>query len=91
MKAVGERPPDIVLVDLRMPLLDGCELIRMLRSRPHSGDMRIVVISACVYPEDHERAAEAGCDSFLDKPCRPDLVLEEVHRQLARRLALRHG
>jgi two-component system, cell cycle response regulator DivK len=88
--AVDEQMPDIVLVDLQMPGLDGVQLIKQLKSRQTFSNTPVIVISACVYPDDHQRAAEAGCDSFLEKPCLPSQVLEEVQKQLGR-ATLRHG
>jgi DNA-binding response OmpR family regulator len=67
--------PDVVLLDLRMPQMDGWELLRVLRADPAGRTLPIVVLSACSFAEDRSRAEQAGCDAFLSKPCTPAEVL----------------
>jgi CheY-like chemotaxis protein len=74
--------PDIVLLDLQMPGMDGWELMRRIRVTAGLRTVQIVAISACVFPEDQSKADEAGCDVFLSKPCIPSVVLEVVMKQL---------
>ncbi|PYR80315.1 MAG: response regulator [Acidobacteria bacterium] len=67
--------PDIILLDLRMPRLDGWAFLRLLRGDPAGCTVPVVAVSACAYAEDRTRAELAGCDAFLSKPCTPDVVL----------------
>ena len=69
--------PDIVILDLRLPDLDGCELARVLRREPACKDARIVAVSGLSSDDDRRRALEAGCDECLLKPLDP-LVLESI-------------
>jgi len=60
--------PDIVLMDIRMPRVDGLEVVRRLRSTRSTKDLGIIMLSANAMPEDRTHSAEAGCDGFLSKP-----------------------
>jgi two-component system, cell cycle response regulator DivK len=77
--------PDVILLDLRMPELDGWEFLRLLRSDPVGRSTPTIVLSACAFPEDRDRAERAGCDAFLSKPCTPDEVLNCMTRVLSAR------
>lgn len=74
--------PDILLMDLQLPLLSGWDLISRLRATTEFGTLPIIAFSACVFPDDRRRAEEAGCDVFLTKPSVPSDVLVEVKRLL---------
>jgi CheY-like chemotaxis protein len=80
MADIAVHRPAIVLLDLQMPFMDGFELLRRIKNLP-GPSVPVVVISACVYPEDRQRASDARCDAFLTKPATPDEVLATI-RQL---------
>lgn len=71
-------PPDLLLLDLRLPVMDGFALARMLRANPRFQDMRILAASASVFGHDHGEALEAGCDGFISKPFLPDDFFSRV-------------
>jgi CheY-like chemotaxis protein len=75
-----ERKPDLILMDLEMPLMGGVEAIRRLKSDVRTRAIPIVVLSANAN-EDHAKAQRAGCTASLLKPCDP-LVLEQTLRAL---------
>ena len=77
--------PDVLLLDLALPGTDGWEVARRVRSDPRTHGTLIIVLSACVFPGDVERAKAAGCDLFLDKPCYPEAVADAIARLLAAR------
>jgi len=75
--AIARCRPDIVLLDLQMPHLDGFELLRLIKGmagRP----IPIVVVSALVRDQDRDRATAAHCDAFLTKPALPQEVLATI-------------
>jgi CheY-like chemotaxis protein len=80
------QPPDLALVDLLMPYMDGRELIRRLRS-DHSGDFPIMVMSASM---NFEQVRDLPIQDFISKPFDLDDVLLRVHR-VARAYAPVHG
>lgn len=69
--------------------VDGIELIRALRQNERTRQKPIVVLTACAWPADRERAIQAGCDAFLMKPCLPEDLEREI-RTLVARTRFRH-
>jgi two-component system OmpR family response regulator len=68
--------PDVVILDVAMPGMDGVEVCRQLKTRPHPP--RVVMLTARVHPEDERRALDAGADAYIRKPFSPLEVLELV-------------
>ncbi len=65
---VRENRPALVLVDLDLPLIDGFELVRRLRSDPDLRAIPLVAVSASVMHRERQRSLEAGCMAFVEKP-----------------------
>ena len=65
--AVSE-PPDLVLMDLQLPGIDGLEALRRLRASPRTADIPVVAVTAQAMKQDRERALEAGFDGYIEKP-----------------------
>lgn len=63
-----ERVPDLVLMDLQLPEMDGAEALRMLRDDPLTRQIPIVAVTAFAMKDDRERALDAGFDSYIEKP-----------------------
>ncbi len=70
--------PDLVLMDLVMPELDGFECIRRLRALPEAAGMRIVALSASVFERDRKRCVAVGADAFVPKPVRSEELLMTI-------------
>ncbi|MBK5932573.1 response regulator receiver modulated diguanylate cyclase [Rhodovulum imhoffii] len=88
--------PDLALIDMRMPDLDGTEVCRRLRATPETADMPIIIVTAAQETEARRSALEAGADDFLSKPHDDLILLARVRnllraRETARELALRNG
>jgi two-component system, cell cycle response regulator DivK len=66
-KATSERP-DLVLMDLGLPVLDGWEAARRIKAAPDTRSIPIIALSAHAMPGDQEKALAAGCDDFDTKP-----------------------
>jgi CheY-like chemotaxis protein len=62
------RPPDLVLLDLQLPGLDGMEAFRQLRGSPPTADIPVVAVTAFAMKDDRERVLRAGFDGYLEKP-----------------------
>jgi two-component system, cell cycle response regulator DivK len=60
--------PDVILMDLNLPVLDGCEATRRLKSQPETKDIPIIVLTADSKGKSREKALAAGCDEFELKP-----------------------
>jgi len=70
--------PDLIIADLRMPEMDGIEMIRRIRQSPDLQKTVIIATSASVYEEDRQRSIDAGSDAFLPKPVRADTLFEQL-------------
>ncbi|MES2180101.1 MAG: response regulator [Gemmatimonadota bacterium] len=72
--------PDLILMDISIPQMDGWEATRILRLDPDMKDVPIIALTAHALPDDRERAAQMGFSSYLAKPVEPRTVLAEVRR-----------
>ena len=72
LKAVRGDPPDLALVDIGLPGMDGYELARQLRATAEGRQIRLVALTGYGRPEDRRRARDAGFDAHLVKPVDPD-------------------
>lgn len=77
--------PDIILMDLSLPVLDGWEATRRLKQDERTRDIPVIALTAHALVSAHERAMEAGCSSVVTKPCLPRDLETEVRRQLGSR------
>jgi two-component system cell cycle response regulator DivK len=68
LRAAEENPPDLVLMDLQLPGIDGTETLRRLREGSLKVDVPVVAVTALAMAEDRERAAVAGFDGYVEKP-----------------------
>ncbi|HSU13583.1 response regulator [Longimicrobium sp.] len=75
--------PDLILMDLTMPVVDGLQATRMLKADPATAAIPIVALTAHTQREDFAAAEAAGCDAYLTKPVEPQRVAAEVRRILA--------
>lgn len=66
--SIGKKHPDLILMDIALPGIDGLELTRMLKASDATRHIRIIALTAFAMKQDHERALAAGCDSFITKP-----------------------
>ena len=74
--------PDVIVMDLSLPSMDGWTAIASLTSSPETAVIPVVVLSAHTFPADEERAREVGAAAFLAKPCEPG-DLARVVRQVS--------
>ena len=78
------RKADVIVTSLLLPGdIDGIEFIARLKRDERTKRIPLIVLTACAWKSDRERAEEAGCDTFLAKPCLPDHLLREVRLLLA--------
>ena len=82
--AVTERP-DVILMDLEMPVIDGWEATRRLKGNPKTHDIPIIALTAHALAGQREKAIAAGCDEFDTKPIEFDRLVATVRRLLAQR------
>jgi two-component system cell cycle response regulator DivK len=80
--ALSERP-DIVLMDLEMPVIDGWEATRRIKNDPKTQHIPVIALSAHALAGEREKAMAAGCDEFDTKPIEFDRLIETLRRILA--------
>ena len=80
--AVSE-PPDLVLMDLQLPGIDGIEALRRLRESPQTAGIPVVAVTAQAMKEDRERVLRAGFTGYLEKPISVRAFPDQVRRFLA--------
>lgn len=76
--------PAVILMDLSLPVVDGWEATRILKSDPNTRDIFIIAVTGYAEPASRLRATEAGCDAFITKPCLPAEIVRIVKKALDR-------
>ena len=76
-QATGIRP-DVILMDLSLPVMDGWEAIRRLKSSAETSSLRIIALSAHPPSSANPVRGEPGCDAFIAKPCLPADLVERL-------------
>lgn len=76
--AVDQAHPDLILMDLSLPEIDGLELTRRLKADPATATIPILALTAHAMSADRDRALEAGCDGFETKPVEFDRLLRAI-------------
>lgn len=82
LEQIRARKPDLVLLDLQMPRLDGYGVLKAIRADMHLADLPVVALTASAMRGDRERILESGFTDYLAKPAGPDLLRETVARLL---------
>lgn len=79
--------PDIVLMDMSLPVLDGWDATRLLKSDPATREIPVIALTAHAMSGDREKAREAGCDDFDTKPVEYARLVSKIEGLLQRRKA----
>ena len=87
MEVALSEKPDVILLDLSMPKLDGWETTRRLKKIPEVARIPVIAFTAHAMVGDEKKAREAGCDDFLTKPCTPKQIIEKMKTWLGKRQA----
>ena len=84
MEAARRERPDVVLMDLSLPVLDGWEATRRLKEAVETRAIPVIALSAHAMAGERERALEAGCDDYDTKPVDLDRLLAKIRAQLVK-------
>ena len=82
LEVAAREKPDVIILDIMMPELDGYETCRELRKLPDLADVRIIMLTALSVTEVRARALAAGANACLSKPCPIDVLEEIIERNL---------
>lgn len=83
--AIRANHPDVILMDIQLPGIDGLELTRRLKADPGTRDIVIVAVTAYAMKGDQAKALAAGCDDYITKPIDTRTLPETIARHLAKR------
>jgi two-component system cell cycle response regulator DivK len=75
--------PDLILLDIQLPIMDGYAVARLLRQNPNLADTPIIAVTSYAMPGDREKAMEAGCSGYIEKPIDPDTIAAQVEKYLS--------
>jgi two-component system cell cycle response regulator DivK len=84
IRQAREGHPDLILMDISVPEIDGWEATTILKADPATRHIPIVAVTAHALPGDEERSMAAGCDGYLAKPIPPAMLIAEVDRRFGR-------
>jgi len=87
LRAIIGHAPDLILLDLSVPYLDGFEMIAALHTDPTTGNIPVIVLTGPGDDENYERARNLGAAQFLTKPVERDVLVKAIETQLGSRQA----
>ena len=79
-----DKKPDLILMDIQMPIMDGLEATRILKADAATKNIPVLALTSYAMKEDKERIFEAGCDGYLAKPIDIQELVKEVAKYLSR-------
>ena len=82
VRLAGEHVPDLILMDIQLPDIDGYEATRRIKSDPALSGIPIIAVTSYALSGDEAKAMEAGCDGYVAKPFSPRALLQKVRDQL---------
>jgi len=81
--AAGKQRPDLILMDIQLPIMDGYEATRRIRTNPDLRSVPIIAVTSYALTGDEDKALAAGCDGYVTKPYSPRDLLAKVRAYLA--------
>lgn len=88
IEAIGRRRPEVILMDIQLPGIDGLELTRRLKADPVTRDIIIIAVTAYAMKGDQDKALAVGCDDYITKPIDTRALPDTIARHLAKRDAV---
>ena len=82
VRAAATEHPDLILMDIQLPLLDGYEATRRIKANPDLRAIPIIVVTSYALSGDETKAREAGCDGYVPKPYSPRQLLAKIKQYL---------
>jgi two-component system cell cycle response regulator DivK len=83
LASVAKQRPDLILMDIRLPILDGCEATRRIKANPSWRTIPIIAITSYALSDDEAKARDAGCDDLVPEPYSPRQLLAKIREFLS--------
>jgi len=80
VKKAGEESPDLILMDMSLPIMDGWEATQSLKNNPETANIPVIALTAHAMSSDRDKALEAGCDDYDTKPVDFKRLLEKIEK-----------
>jgi two-component system, cell cycle response regulator DivK len=87
LETAAAEKPDLILMDMDLPIVSGWEATRMLRSNPEIASIPVIALTAHALPAYRDRALQAGCDEYQSKPVELSELLEKIERLHLKRVS----
>jgi two-component system, cell cycle response regulator DivK len=91
LAAMAKERPDLILMEIQLPSMDGYEAMRRMRTDPALLSIPIIAVTSYAPNEEEQKARSAGCDDFVPKPYSPRVLLAKIRRQFRSPSASRLG
>jgi two-component system cell cycle response regulator DivK len=82
LAAVAKQRPDLILMDIQLPIMDGYEATRRIKADPSLSSIPVIAVTSYALSGDEEKAREAGCNDFVPKPYSPRQLLTKIRQYL---------
>jgi len=82
LAAVAKQRPDLILMDIQLPVMDGYEATRRIKADPALSNIPVIAVTSYALSGDEEKARAAGCDDFVPKPFSPRQLLAKIRQYL---------
>jgi two-component system, cell cycle response regulator DivK len=82
LAAVAKQKPDLILMDIQMPIMDGYEATRRIKADPSTKRIPIIAVTSYALSGDDQKARDAGCDNYVPKPFSPRQLLAKIKQYL---------
>ncbi len=83
VESAAKSKPDLILLDIQLPFMDGYAVARALRNNPDLSLVPIVAVTSYAMAGDREKAVASGCTGYIEKPINPDTFVEQVQHYLS--------
>jgi len=80
--AIAKERPDLILMDIQLPIMDGYEATRRIKDDPTTKSIPIIAVTSYALSGDEQKARAAGCDDFVPKPYSPRQLLAKIRQYL---------
>ncbi len=78
IEKASQEKPDLIILDIQLPLMDGYEVARRLKENPETNNIPIVAVTTYATVGDREKILTAGCNGYIEKPINPETFMEQV-------------